>query len=118
MKALPLAIENFTDLIRQGGYYVDKTAFIQPLMTEGKTVRLITRPHCFGKTLFMDMLKSFLQIDWQHPRSAEGIRRFLQDSKSRTIRISAAAIWDSIRFSASVFTVLRAPMTKKPAGPS
>ena len=72
MKALPLAIENFPDLIRQGGYYVDKTAFIQPLMTEGKTVRLITRPHCFGKTLFMDMLKSFLQIDWQHPRSAEG----------------------------------------------
>lgn len=47
MKALPLAIENFPDLIRQGGYYVDKTAFIQPLMTEGKTVRLITRPHCF-----------------------------------------------------------------------
>lgn len=81
MKALPLAIENFTDLIRQGGYYVDKTAFIQPLMTEGKTVRLITRPHCFGKTLFMDMLKRFLQIDWQHPRSAEGHQTFFAGLK-------------------------------------
>lgn len=81
MKALPLAIENFPDLIRQGGYYVDKTAFIQPLMTEGKTVRLITRPHCFGKTLFMDMLKSFLQIDWQHPRSAEGHQTFFAGLK-------------------------------------
>ena len=81
MKALPLAIENFPDLIRQGGYYVDKTAFIQPLMTEGKTVRLITRPHCFGKTLFMDMLKSFLQINWQHPRSAEGHQKFFAGLK-------------------------------------
>lgn len=80
-KVLPTAIENFPDLIRQGGYYVDKTAFIQPLMTEGKTVRLITRPYCFGKTLFMDMLKSFLQIDWQHPRSAEGHRKFFAGLK-------------------------------------
>ena len=81
MKALPLAIENFPDLIRQGCWYVDKTMFIKPLMTEGKKVRLITRPRCFGKTLFLDMLKSFLQINWQHPRSAEGHRKFFAGLK-------------------------------------
>ena len=71
-KELPIAIENFPDLIRNGCYYVDKTAFIKPLLTAGKKVRLITRPRRFGKTLFMDMLKSFLQLDWKHPRGVEG----------------------------------------------
>lgn len=71
-KELPIAIENFPDLIRNGCYYVDKTVFIKPVMTTGKKVRLITRPRRFGKTLFMDMLKSFLQLDWKQPRSMEG----------------------------------------------
>ena len=70
-RELPIAIENFPDLIRNNCYYVDKTSFIKPVMTAGKKVRLITRPRRFGKTLFMDMLKSFLQLDWKKPGSSE-----------------------------------------------
>ncbi len=66
-KDLPIAMETFPDLIRKGCYYVDKTPFIKEVMTAGKKVRLITRPRRFGKTLFMDTLKSFLQLDWNHP---------------------------------------------------
>ncbi len=80
-KELPIAIETFPDLIRKGCYYVDKTPFIKVVMTEGKKVRLITRPRRFGKTLFMDMLKSFLQLDWKNPRGTEGHEKLFSGLK-------------------------------------
>lgn len=80
-KELPIAIENFPDLIRNNCYYVDKTSFIKPVMTAGKKVRLITRPRRFGKTLFMDMLKSFLQLDWKKPGSSEAHQKLFAGLK-------------------------------------
>ena len=59
--------ENFPDMIRNNCYYVDKTGFIKTLMESESRVLLITRPRRFGKTLFMDTLKSFLQIDFDNP---------------------------------------------------
>lgn len=44
----------------EGAYYVDKTRFLKPLMESGNYVDLITRPRRFGKTLFLDTLRSFL----------------------------------------------------------
>lgn len=64
-KALPIGIENFRDMVWKDCYYIDKTAFIKPLMEAGNKVLLLTRPRRFGKTLFMDTLKSFLQLDFQ-----------------------------------------------------
>lgn len=80
-RELPIAIENFPDLIRNNCYYVDKTSFIKPVMTAGKKVRLITRPRRFGKTLFMDMLKSFLQLDWKKPGSSEAHQKLFAGLK-------------------------------------
>lgn len=71
MKTLPIAIENFSDMIRKDCYYVDKTSFIKTVMEAGCKVQLITRPRRFGKTLFMETLKSFLQIHFQKPGSTE-----------------------------------------------
>lgn len=71
-KELPIAIETFPDLIRTGCYYVDKTSFIKTVMTTGQKVLLVARPRRFGKTLFLDMLKSFLQLEWQNPRGTTG----------------------------------------------
>ncbi|MCD8295934.1 MAG: AAA family ATPase [Clostridia bacterium] len=43
-------------------YYVDKTLFIRDILEDGADVTLITRPRRFGKTLNMDMLKTFFEI--------------------------------------------------------
>ena len=70
-KELPIAVENFSSMIFKGCYYVDKTPFIQTIMEDESRVQLITRPRRFGKTLFMDTLKNFLQIDFEHPGTAD-----------------------------------------------
>ena len=42
-------------------YYVDKTMMIKDLIDEGTGVRLFTRPRRFGKTLNMNMLKTYFE---------------------------------------------------------
>ena len=66
-KTLAAGNESFLDMIRDNRYYVDKTGFIKPLMESGSYVQLITRPRRFGKTLFMDTLHRFLEINYQNP---------------------------------------------------
>lgn len=43
-------------------YYVDKTAMIKEFLDERPMVSLFTRPRRFGKTLNMDMLKTFFEM--------------------------------------------------------
>ena len=45
-----------------GYYYVDKTRLIRELLDGCGSVNLITRPRRFGKSLNMDMLRSFFEI--------------------------------------------------------
>ena len=66
-KTLAAGNESFLDMIQDNRYYVDKTGFIKPLMESGSYVQLITRPRRFGKTLFMDTLHRFLEINPQNP---------------------------------------------------
>ncbi|MFG6358309.1 MAG: ATP-binding protein [Acetatifactor sp.] len=61
-KRLPIGIESFEEIRTDEYYYVDKTAFIRDLLRRRGKVNLFTRPRRFGKTLNMDMLKSFFQI--------------------------------------------------------
>ncbi len=63
MKKLPVGVEFFTRVIENNYYYVDKTGLIRDLLNSGTTVTLFTRPRRFGKSLNMDMLKTFFQID-------------------------------------------------------
>ena len=68
MKSLPVGTQSFVELRRNNRYYVDKTAFIKRVLADDSAdVLLITRPRRFGKTLFMDTLKNFLQIDVNRP---------------------------------------------------
>lgn len=69
-KTLAAGNESFIDMIKDNRYYVDKTGFIKPLMESGSHVQLITRPRRFGKTLFMDTLHRFLEINPQNPGDA------------------------------------------------
>ena len=61
-KKLPVGVDSFEKLIRDGYYYLDKTGFIRQLMQWHGEVNLFTRPRRFGKTLNMGMLKSFFEI--------------------------------------------------------
>lgn len=61
-KKLPIGIEFFKDFKRDNFYYVDKTGFIRELVDTRGSVNLITRPRRFGKSLNMDMLKTFFEI--------------------------------------------------------
>ena len=61
-KMLPLGIENFEKIIREDFYYIDKTGLIIDLLRNQAEATLFTRPRRFGKSLNMDMLKSFFSV--------------------------------------------------------
>ncbi len=58
-KKLPIGIDIFEKLEREEFYYVDKTKMIEELLSNRGEVNLFTRPRRFGKSLNMNMLKSF-----------------------------------------------------------
>ena len=59
---LPVGIEDFKEIRRQGFYYIDKTKLIEQLLDNWGKVNLFTRPRRFGKTLNMSMLRCFFEI--------------------------------------------------------
>lgn len=72
-KKLPVGIEDFEKIRREGFYYVDKTGLIRSLLSEWAEVTLFTRPRRFGKSLNMSMLRTFFEIG--HDKSLfEGLK--------------------------------------------
>lgn len=61
-KKLPIGVEFFKHIRDEDYYYIDKTGMIRELIRSWGTVNLFTRPRRFGKTLNMDMLKTFFEI--------------------------------------------------------
>ena len=59
---LPIGIESFAEIRKEGFYYIDKTGLIRDLLNNWGKVNLFTRPRRFGKTLNMSMIKSFFEI--------------------------------------------------------
>jgi hypothetical protein len=56
-----LGISDFR-MLREGGFaYVDKTALVDDVLTEGAQVLLASRPRRFGKTLNLSMLRWFFE---------------------------------------------------------
>lgn len=51
---------SYIDIVKNS-YYVDKTLLIRDLIDDHASVTLFTRPRRFGKTLAMDMLKTFFE---------------------------------------------------------
>lgn len=58
---LPIGVSDFKELVA-GYYYVDKTLMIKEFLDSRPKVSLFTRPRRFGKTLAIDMLKTFFEI--------------------------------------------------------
>ena len=48
---LPVGIEDFKKIRRQGFYYIDKTRLIEQFLDRWRKVSLFIRPRRFGKTV-------------------------------------------------------------------
>ena len=55
----PVGITSYKEVSSEC-YYVDKTMLIKDIIDEHSKVYLFTRPRRFGKTLTMDMVRTFL----------------------------------------------------------
>lgn len=60
-RRLPIGIEDFKEMIENDYYYVDKSGFVKELLDNRSEVSLFMRPHRFGKTLSLSMLKYYFE---------------------------------------------------------
>ena len=72
---LPIGISDYR-LASSEYYYIDKTMMIKEFLDERPMVSLFTRPRRFGKTLNMDMLRTFFE------KSNEDTSIYFKDKKS------------------------------------
>lgn len=71
---IPIGISDFTEIRKEGFYYVDKSGMIAELLkTSGTKATLITRPRRFGKTLGMSMMYAFFDIRKDSRELFEGL---------------------------------------------
>ena len=59
-KKIDLGSSEFREFIQNGSLYVDKTEFIEHILEEASRALLFTRPRRTGKSLNLDMLRTFL----------------------------------------------------------
>ena len=59
-RRLPIGMQTFRELRERDCYYVDKTAYVERLLREGKHY-FLSRPRRFGKSLFLDTLKELFE---------------------------------------------------------
>ena len=65
--------EFFCELRESGGYYVDKTSFLEEFLVSFPKVSLMTRPRRFGKTLFLTTLQTFFDITQHSKQLFDGL---------------------------------------------
>ena len=61
-ESIPYGVSRFAELRRDGSYYVDKSAYIA-LLEERAKFLFFVRPRRFGKSLFVDMLRCYYDIN-------------------------------------------------------
>ena len=63
-RTVAVGIQDFSEIIENNCFYVDKTSFIREWWESRDAVTLITRPHRFGKTLTMSMVEQFFSVQY------------------------------------------------------
>ena len=56
----PIGMQTFSEIIEEGYVYVDKTAYIKPLLRHGKYI-FLSRPRRFGKSLLLSTLGAYFE---------------------------------------------------------
>lgn len=63
-KKIAIGIQDFSSLIQNGYFYIDKTEFIREWWESGDSATLLNRPRRFGKTLNMSMVEQFFSLEY------------------------------------------------------
>ncbi|HSH04114.1 MAG TPA: AAA family ATPase [Anaerolineae bacterium] len=61
LKPLPIGIQTFRDIIKEGYLYIDKTPQIYSLIRDGKGAYFLSRPRRFGKSLLISTLAEIFE---------------------------------------------------------
>ncbi len=61
-RTVNIGVQDFSEIIENNDFYIDKTSFIKEWWENRDTVTLITRPRRFGKTLTMSMTEYFFSL--------------------------------------------------------
>ncbi len=56
----PIGMQTFAKIIKEGYAYVDKTAYIKPLLDQGQFI-FMSRPRRFGKSLLLSTLEAYFE---------------------------------------------------------
>ena len=56
----PIGMQTFSNIIEEVYAYVDKTAYIKPLLRQGKYI-FLSRPRRFGKSLLLSTLEAYFE---------------------------------------------------------
>ena len=75
--------EDFQELIENGYYYVDKTAYLNKLLMGPNSFKahIFIRPRRFGKTLNLNMIKAFCELNYQNPGDKSYQTQLFLDNK-------------------------------------
>lgn len=80
--------ESFEEHIENGYYYIDKTQYLQEIFLGETSAKapLFLRPRRFGKTLNMDMIRVFCELNYQNPgRKSYQEKLFLANGRNLAI---------------------------------
>ncbi|MBO6257893.1 MAG: AAA family ATPase, partial [Succinivibrio sp.] len=74
--------ENFAEIISSGAYYLDKTAYLKTLFMSSYEVKnaLFIRPRRFGKTLNLNMIKEFCELNYLNPEDKSYQQKLFVDN--------------------------------------
>lgn len=85
-RTVGIGIQDFSTIIENHYFYIDKTRFIKEWWESGDSVTLITRPRRFGKTLTMSMVEQFFSTMYAGRSDLfEGLEIW-QEEKYRTLQ--------------------------------
>lgn len=62
IKKIPIGLSSFSIIQTEGYYYVDKTQYIETIENLNTKYPVLLRPRRFGKTLFLDTLKTYYDV--------------------------------------------------------
>ena len=88
---IPVGINNFADLRLRNDVFVDKSMFLHEFIKGSGYVKLVARPGRWGKTLNIDMLRRFLDIE----ADEQGTPIPLEESVNRKLFVGGEVVIDS-----------------------
>ena len=86
-RTVAVGVQNFESYIERNCFYIDKTKFIKQWWNSNDDTTVIMRPRRFGKTLTMDMVKTFFSVEYKEKGEALfGNLEIWQDEEMRNLQ--------------------------------